>query len=684
MTTTSAPVVGDTEPAPEQGVSTVERASGGSRFPFWGRALVGGVAGVVLVLAALTVASVPGEVLLALLAVATLLVPTSRELSRRILVAGPVLLGGLPMLWWWKLPLADVGGHAGLLLALLVGGVGAWLLAGPRPLRRARLLLPRVRWVDGVLAVAVLVAAWVYLPSLRPSSPEVALSRLLRGWDNSAHFDMASMLYHHGVVISHIEPGPLGQWSYAQYPQGFHTVTATVMEALLGPGADADPGVVLATYARSMTLVVLLAVAMVLAGICSLPALRRRPFVAFPALMFVVATFTLGPGGMLLHDGFPNFIVAVAFVSAIPLLVVQMTRPLSPVFLAALGGAAVGIAHNWSLLLSMGALGVVAVFFPRTRLRWTTDRRAWVAPAVITLITLVGLAQAWTMLRHQPGLGNLLGIGGGVTPVPLGQLVLTSVGAVAACVFLLVQNRRPHGPWSGDAVRTAWTGLVPLAGIGFAAALAFTQIRAQGDVAYYFWKYSIAVELVSSVVLVVALVMALRPVGVRRTVGVRAVGACALVVTGVAALLVYGLPKVLPTSLGGGVAPGGVARADFVALGHAAVPAQDAIDLVAAARAPRPESDGPRTFLPYPWGQQVPPMMSAQWFDALTGRWIDQTQRLLPNENPTGSSPQDAIDAARKVLRAEPDVIVVVGPQYVDAVKDAVADEGWSDRVQSW
>ena len=518
MHTTPAAVLDDANAAPDPGDGAPVRPSRALDVPFWARSTAGGVLAFVAVLGGLAIADVPGELLLGLLALVTVLAPTSRELSRRLLIAGPVLLGGIPLLWWWRLPLSGVGGHAGLLLAMLTGGVVAWLVAGPRVLSRARLLLPRVRWADGVLALGALVATWVYLPSLRASSPEVTLSRLLRGWDNSAHFDMAAMIYNHGVVISHIPSGPLGQWSYAQYPQGFHTVTATLLEALLGPaGAGVDPGALVGAYGRSMMLVVLLGVVMVLAGITSLPALRRRPLVAFPAVMFVVATFTLGPGGMLIHDGFPNFVLAVTFVAAIPLLVIQMTRPLSPVFLAALGGAAVGIAHNWSLLLSMGALGVVAIFFPRSRLRWSTDRRTWVAPAIITVVTLIGLGQAWTMLRHQPGLGNLLGLGGGVTSVPLGQLVLTSVGAVAACALLFVQTRRTRGPWAGDAERTAWVGLVPLAGVVFATVLAISQIQAQGDVAYYFWKYAIALQLVSAVVLVVALVMVLRPVGPRRS-----------------------------------------------------------------------------------------------------------------------------------------------------------------------
>ena len=57
---------------------------------------------------------------------------------------------------------------------------------------------------------------------------------------------------------------------------------------------------------------------------------------------------------------------------------------------------------------------------------------------------------------------------------------------------------------------------------------------------------------------------------------------------------------------------------------------------------------------------------------------------LLPDDPPADVTTEAAIDAVRTVLAADPDVIAVVGPEFVDAVKDAMESRGWSDRVQSW
>lgn len=618
------------------------------------------------------------KLLLGVLGLVVLLAPTSRELSRRVLIAGTVLIGGIPLLWWWKLPLGDAG-HAGLVLALVLAGIAAWFAVAPGA-GRARLLLPRVRWSDGAAAVASLVAVWVYLPTLRVSSPGVTLTRFLRGWDHSAHFDMTAMILKHGSVISHIEPGALGQWSYARYPQGFHAVTATVMEALIGSGTN-DPGVLLATYARAMTFVIVVAVVTVLAGVCSLPSVRRRPLIAFPAALFVVATFTLGPGGMVLHDGFPNFLVACAMLACLPLIAIQMTRPMSPPLLAALGAAALGVVHNWSLLLTMGGFVVVAVLFPWSKARWPSRRIDWVAPGVVVVVTFVGLFEAWTMLRYQPDLADIVVVGGGVTSIPVGQLALVVAGAIAACAALVVGRGR-RGPWRGDALRAGWTGLVPLAGLGVATMIAVVQIHAGSGVGYYFWKYAIALQLVAAVVLVAALSLVLRPE--RRRGRARAISVGASVLLGVALVGIYGLPKVYPTALGSGLAPGGAARADFVAVALQPLPAVDATAVLDAAAAHVDDSDVPTILLPFPASGAVPQMMMGQWFNALTSRWTDETQHLLEFDPPASQSNAEAIRYAKQVLAKDPNVIVVVGPEFYDAVRAGVAHMGWSGRVSTW
>jgi hypothetical protein len=586
------------------------------------------VAGTVIALQAAGL--VEGRMKLVALGLAVLAVPTSRELSRRVLIAGALFLGWVPFLWWWDVQFGIVG-RSGVVLAVLLGGLAAWLAAAPRPASRAWSVVPRVRWTDAVAGAGVALATWVYLPLLRVPSGQTALSGFLRGWDNSAHFDMTEMIRRHGSLISRTAIGSAGRWSYDDYPQGYHAATATVMEVLGGVRVGA-PAAELTHYMQAMALVVIVSVATVVAGLCALPALRRRPLLALPLVMLVVATFTLGPGGMVLHNGFPNFFVACALLACLPLLVIPMTRPGPPVLLAALGGAAVGVMHNWSFLMTMGGFALVAAFFPWRRSRWPRTLREWVRLAGIGLVTLVGVGAAWGMLRQQGSVTNLLLLAGGVTPISLSMLCVSITVSLALSVA--AWTSRAHGPqaWRGDIARTAMTGLLPAAGALVTGLVAYLQISRAGGPGYYMWKYAIALQLLTVVVIAATIPTLIRrfPAKRLRTRAVAVVASCA---AAVGAIQFYGLPATLPTALGTSVSPGGAARADSVALAKS--PASDAGMVLAAAAANVSGSDVPYVLLPfpsaplYPAAGSTPPMMLAQWFNALTGRWTERGNNLL-------------------------------------------------------
>src|SRR6185436_4373886 len=55
-----------------------------------------------------------------------LAVPTSRELPRRVLLGGCLVLGWTQVFWWWPLPVGSVG-RVAILLAVLAAGIGAWV-----------------------------------------------------------------------------------------------------------------------------------------------------------------------------------------------------------------------------------------------------------------------------------------------------------------------------------------------------------------------------------------------------------------------------------------------------------------------------------------------------------------------------------------------------------------------------
>ena len=86
--------------------------------------------------------------------VLVLLVPTSRELPRRVLLAGCLLLGWSQVLWWWPLAVGEPG-RVTLGLAVLAGALAAWVGAAEHPGARARRLRPRLRPADVALGLPV-------------------------------------------------------------------------------------------------------------------------------------------------------------------------------------------------------------------------------------------------------------------------------------------------------------------------------------------------------------------------------------------------------------------------------------------------------------------------------------------------------------------------------------------------
>jgi hypothetical protein len=626
-----------------------------------------------------------GPAALAVLLLVTLVVPTSRELARRVLIAGCLILGWVPLLWWWRLPVGEVG-HVGLLLAGTVGALVGWCLWDDAA-SRSRALLPRIRWTDGVVAGAAVVSAWFYAPGLGTSSAEAALSRLMAGWDNVAHYDMTEMIRRFGVMVVNAPRGSNGVWAYAAYPQGYHAVAATVMEALIGPRV-VDPAIEVAAYSHALSIVALGSVVMVVAGLCSLPSLRRRPLLALPLAALVVATFALGPGGMVLANGFPNFFVALAVLCCIPLLAVQLTRLASVPLLGALGGAAVAVAHNWSLLLAMGAFGAIAVLFPVRRSRWPRSVAGWARVGTVALATLAGLAMAGSILVHTGPLGTLLTTSGGVSRVSIKQVALATALALAACIYIGVRGRADRAtPHAHDAVRTAWLGLLVGAGLVTTAAIAALESRsgAEPGAYYYFWKDAIALQILSVVVVVCAVPIVVPRRRQARDAAWRGAGSpiwagVGSVVVAVALFQVYGTLHVFPGPLGGRLAPGIAGRGqDKIAM---LAPAPDAAMLLAAARAT--SGDAPCVFAAdSPSGKDR--MLVALWFMSLSGRWDagnDQLMRDFP-----APAPADAAAVARTVadaVEATPDVRVVVDPGLVDQVRGLVSPGVGADRIVTW
>lgn len=611
-----------------------------------------------------------GLVLAALVALA---IPTSRLFSRRVLLTSTLTFGWLPVLWWWDLPTGGLG-RVTVLLAVAAGSLTAWVLAGEGHAGRLRQLVPQVSWVDALTGGGLVAAAYMLSPWLRARSGASALAMLSLGWDNSAHFDMTEMIRVHGAVVSAVgSPPGGGVWSYVHYPQGYHSTAAAVME-LLGSTTPGTPGAEVALYARSMGLVAVAAVVMVLAGIASIPALRRRPLVAAIAVGIAAAGFLWGPGGLVLEDGFPNFFVACALLATVPLLAVQIARWPTPVLLAALGGALAGIAASWALLLTAAVPVALVVLLPMRRSRATATRKSWVIVGGISLATAFAILRAIDVIRVQP-LTGILSLGGGVTNRPLDELVLVIGLAVLLTLVLALRTRRP---WPGGVVRTVWATGGVVVGAAFAGWIAYVQLRS-GPLSYYFWKYAIALELLALVLGAVALatVLVRSPTFVaarRRMVPV-------VIVVGLLVGIGFGAPS--PAVASGTHLPQSAGLIAHVRLALGSMdPSPQVRELLAASSMPA-LAEQQSVYVPIGNPGMPNSAVLGQWYAALTGTWTDARNGPIGMLVGADMSLAGGTAVARRLLVSDDGLSVVVPPEYAAQVRSALAPT-LRDRVRTW
>ena len=602
----------------------------------------------------------PGPAALVLGVVLVAAVPTSTLLARRVLWHGAILAGAVPVLWWVDLPLGTVG-RAGALLALGAGGLATWLLwdglAGLRA--RARRLVPVWQVVDLLTAGAALGSSWFLLGWLRVTTGAQALAVLVPGWDHSAHYGMVRALRLYGATPD-VVAAPSGQtWQFASYPQGYHALVATVMEAMLGTDV-ADQGTELVAYLRATALALIAAAVLITAGICALPRLRRRPAVATPVVALAVAALVVGPGGVSFTHGFVNFVVTCAFTACVALVVVGMPRVALPVPLAALGGLLVAVAHGWALLLVMALPMAAVLVLPLRRARWRADRRTWWVCGAVVAATAVGLlAAARILLVHD--VDAVLVMPGGVLGPKVGTLVLLVAATFAAALW---------GATRGHP-RATWVVAGPAFGLVAAAGVAYLQLSSGEGLSYYFWKLMIGVELVSVVVLGVALAGRVPAAGPGRSRGARLrVAAASLLLSGGATQVFGGVvmgEKIFPVP------------SFKVPQAEAALAAADV-----AAALPGVGDDAPRTVVLTPEVEHaLNPLSAQQWHLGLTGRWTGEANAFaVATLVAADGTRQDMLVAARTVL-ADPGAYVVAPPETAEALRAQLTDDE-AARVLSW
>jgi hypothetical protein len=592
------------------------------------------------------------------------ILPWSTHLSRRLLLAGALFLGWMPLLWWLRLPVPAVD-RVGLTLAIASGALAGWVLWAADARARAKRLIPQVGIVDAIPFVAAAVAAWTTWPLLSSSGGDRSLSILMsRSWDHVAHFAMVMVIRTQGAIGPMLAPATGGPWTYHGYPQHFHATAAALIELYSGTVVG-DAATEVLRYGRGVALVQVLTAGLLAAGVAQLPGLRRRAVIAWPLAALVVGAFLFGPGSAALSTGYPNFVLACATVGLAALLAVPMSRELVPLRVFALGGLIVATVHAYVILAPLAIVAVAVAFVPLSRSRWPRSRTASAATIAALMATAVASAAVVPMLASVGGAGSLT-IGDAPSFAP-SYLLIASGMAIAAALAAYVRGQDTEAAMKGVGLAA-----IPGTGLLLLGILGAYQFATAGQLSYYFGKLAVAVTLVSIVALAAGVAIQIEPVSPRRSPARRSVAALASLVAALAALQLFGLAGVRY-------------RLDAGALSRGpAVASQRLLHAAAVGQAQ-----------PYGWTVYVAampgdpaPQLADYWQRVLSltlssGGGPDASPTLASIVAVDGVGLDEAAEVTRKLLDDVPGRAVVVAPEIANQVRRLLPAELRS-RVITW
>ncbi|MBO3101388.1 hypothetical protein [Cellulomonas fengjieae] len=612
-----------------------------------------------------------GPVGAATVVLALLVVPTSREFARRVLFSGLLVLGWVQVLWWWPGP-TDRTGFA----AAIVVGIGAACVAWHVRRVSWRGMFGRFRAVDVLPMLSAAVAMGVMWRWLTPSDGTAALAHLLPGWDNSGHFDMFRMTWLNGQTTDGAPPPSADDvWAYVGYPQGFHATVVSVAE-LMWPSAIDDVGASLMAYTRGVALVVGGAVAVAVAGLSSLPTMRRRPEIAAPLGGLLLAVAIFGPGRIAIDSGFAAFLVATLLAGSAVFVVLLPARVASPVHLVALSGALLGVAYGWMLLLVTILPIVLGLLMPLRGAHWRAPRRDWVVSIAVVVVTAVAILRGARILMGSGG-SDLLTAAGGIDPPPMGLAVALFLASVGASV--VAAARLMGSGVSGR--RTAWrlgaaASTAPLA-VGVLVWLAVMQIEVNGAVSYYFWKMLIGDVVILACVAAAALAAGVRPRPEPAPRGRRAtvVAGSAICAVGVTQALGYAGPAAPDVGLSS-TEPSSVARAQHDSRSDSLLSV--AREVLVAARVPVKDSMN-TSYLQDPTTSPMHPINAQQWWLSLNSVWTASANVATRDLAQGQDSAETAVASAEQWLATHDGELIA--PPHIAA---ALADSPGAQRVRTW
>jgi hypothetical protein len=583
------------------------------------------------------------------------LLPVSRQLSRRLVIFVSLGLAGAPLLWW--VPLDVRGGRVSLLLAVATGCLVAWFVLRPVPWRR---VLPEVRAADLAPLFAGLGTTWLVWPVLDAASGDRTLNLLIKsGWDHAAHFAMVHLMRAEGLMSPYLGTAPDGSgWVGADYPQHFHAMLATI-EELIGGGQLRAPVSEVLAYGQALALLAIAGAVGLAAGVAQLRSLRERTHLALPLAALVVATFFIGPGIVGFSAGWPNLVFA-ALTTALIVLVGAGTYDYSAATVAALGGLVVATAHSWVMMTPLAVVaGLVAL--PRTgfAIVLPTGRRDRVTVGGLVILSSCLILAVLPVLSSS-GAGGAL-TGGGVAEFSIPYLVMFLGGALITTAAPLVSSTPGARPrWE------LWSLLaLPLFSVAFLASFAGYQLLSTGELAYYFGKLAVGVTLVAAASVAAGvdslLARATRPARPPLLLGLG-------VVATVAVTQVFGYvgpTTVVPQSPAPMIGYRDTARVLMSG------PSGESLRLLAAADRTARARYGTITYVAGVVGDPIP-VLADQWSQALSLSYSGARQVTVPALDvnaPTFSGPDQAAAVIRRLVEEDRRRVVLVDATWLEELR---------------
>ncbi|WP_142058588.1 hypothetical protein [Pseudarthrobacter sp. B4EP4b] len=608
--------------------------------------------------------------LLGLTGASLLALPTSRQLSKRIVISGAVFFGGLPLMWWIPRPEWFPGwGH--LLLAGALGVLASQVSSSSSPKRALARLVPTVSKADYLILVSAALATAAVAPYFAVTTGQQALALLLTSWDNSSHFNMYNMLRIHGTVIPMAGLSDTGHiWSFIEYPQGFHAAIATMADLAVG-SERSTLAKELVAYSRLSSLVAVAAAIMVTAGLTSLPWIRKRPLVSMPFLVFVGTAWSFGTAVPATFFAFHNFLLGVALLVCLMLTTTFEASLAKPTVFLTASTAVVGIAGTWSLLLLLAAPALLLGLFPWVKDRWRTSPAGWLLNVGTALLALAGLILVAWQIGHI-GTGDVVTALGKIQSSTHGVEAATLLVTGGSAVLLAGGSFTRFFGGTGAGHAAARLILVPAAGLFLVIGFGVYQVMTSGAVTYYSLKLALAVELLLPVVACVTITSLVdRWLTFHPYVHLRGFTLMSVMVS-LGLTQVFGLT--IPDTKALGIDPVAPYQKAMTEVGTRTEATAAGADELYRAAENYQAYQGDSIFIT--GTDELDPLLAAAWYLSLTGTHNQETNELIGGLRYLYNGYSgNLVTSAQDILGANPEVKIVLAP----SLRSFLASQGMSD-----